>query len=136
MAVALTGARLSASSEEEELKERETIAIFITKVWKLVETPEYNKYIHWSDVSSSIIEWHLLILYSYTQNGKTFVVCDYPNFAREVLPHYFKHSNFSSFVRQLNLCTFNTAYTSRCQGYSRVIKVIQFLPIYIIIITR
>ncbi len=61
MAVALTGARLSVSSEEEELKERETIAIFITKVWKLVETPEYNKYIHWSDVSSPIIEWHLLI---------------------------------------------------------------------------
>ncbi len=25
---------------------------------------------------------------------------------------------------------------SRCQGYSRVIKVIQFLPVYIFIITR
>ncbi|XP_064398216.1 heat shock factor protein-like isoform X2 [Halichondria panicea] len=86
--MALTGARPSPPSGEEELKEKEAIAIFITKVWKIVESPEYNKYIHWSD------------------NGKTFVVCDYPNFAREVLPHYFKHSNFSSFVRQLNLYGF------------------------------
>ncbi len=28
------------------------------------------------------------------------------------------------------------SFISRCQGYSRVIKVIQFLPVYIFIITQ
>lgn len=35
----------------EDLKGKETVATFITKVWKIVQNPEYNKYIHWSDVS-------------------------------------------------------------------------------------
>ena len=38
------------------------------------------------------------------QDGKTFVVKDTQRLAETVLPKYFKHRNFSSFVRQLNLC--------------------------------
>ena len=44
-----------------------------------------------------------------TQSGKTFIVKDYPTLAKEVLPLYFKHSNFNSFVRQLNLCKYYTS---------------------------
>lgn len=42
----------------------------------------------------------------WSEAGDNFVVKNVDQFAKEVLPQYFKHSNFSSFARQLNFYGF------------------------------
>lgn len=46
-----------------------------------------------------IIEW--------TDNGNCFIVKNKDLFENEILPKYFKHKKFSSFVRQLNMYDFH-----------------------------
>jgi len=43
---------------------------------------------------------------SWSSDGKSFVIRDVDSFAKNVLPLYFKHSKFASFVRQLNFYSF------------------------------
>jgi heat shock transcription factor, other eukaryote len=57
---------------------------FLTKTYQLVEDPEVDDVISWNE------------------DGSAFVVWRPAEFARDILPTYFKHNNFSSFVRQLN----------------------------------
>ncbi|KAB2611601.1 heat stress transcription factor A-4c-like [Pyrus ussuriensis x Pyrus communis] len=59
-------------------------APFLTKTYDLVDDPSSNHMVSWSE------------------SGSSFVVWDPTEFAKEMLPMYFKHNNFSSFVRQLN----------------------------------
>ncbi|KAF6145803.1 hypothetical protein GIB67_016252 [Kingdonia uniflora] len=59
-------------------------APFLTKTYELVEDPSTDDMISWND------------------SGSSFVVWKSAEFARDLLPKYFKHNNFSSFVRQLN----------------------------------
>ncbi|KAL3507827.1 hypothetical protein ACH5RR_033209 [Cinchona calisaya] len=57
---------------------------FLTKTYDLVDDPNTNDVVCWS------------------KGNNSFVVLDPQTFAINLLPRYFKHNNFSSFVRQLN----------------------------------
>ncbi|KAK8566245.1 hypothetical protein V6N13_021320 [Hibiscus sabdariffa] len=59
-------------------------APFLTKTYTLVDDP----------ITDDVISWN--------ENGTAFVVWKNADFAKDLLPKYFKHDNFSSFVRQLN----------------------------------
>lgn len=59
-------------------------APFLTKTYHLVDDPATDDIVSWGE------------------DENTFVVWRPPEFARDLLPNYFKHNNFSSFVRQLN----------------------------------
>ncbi|BFG38055.1 hypothetical protein CerSpe_243290 [Prunus speciosa] len=68
---------------------------FLLKTYMLVEDPTTDDVISWND------------------DGSAFVVWQPAEFARDLLPTLFKHSNFSSFVRQLNTYGFRKVSTSR-----------------------
>ncbi|XP_041428545.1 heat shock factor protein 3-like [Xenopus laevis] len=62
--------------------------VFLTKLWVLVE----------DSANCDMIAWNT--------NGQTFCILDEQRFTKEILPRYFKHSNLSSFIRQLNMYGF------------------------------
>jgi heat shock transcription factor, other eukaryote len=57
---------------------------FLTKTFDLVEDPSTDAVVSWSHAGNSFVVWDPYV------------------FAEAQLPRLFKHSNFSSFVRQLN----------------------------------
>ncbi|XP_028779055.1 heat shock factor protein HSF30 [Neltuma alba] len=57
---------------------------FLTKTFEMVEDPSTDPVVSWSRARNSFIVW------------------DSHKFSTTILPRYFKHGNFSSFIRQLN----------------------------------
>lgn len=57
---------------------------FLSKTYEFVDDPNTDHIVSWSRGNNSFIVW------------------DPQSFAMNILPRYFKHNNFSSFVRQLS----------------------------------
>jgi osomolarity two-component system response regulator SKN7 len=62
---------------------------FVKKLFLMLEDNSYENIVRW------------------THKGDSFVVLDTNEFTKEILPRHFKHSNFASFVRQLNKYDFH-----------------------------
>ena len=73
----------------DKYKKRSESPNFLIKLYQILESPEYEKIIHWSD------------------DGKSFIVQNLHDFTEYVLPKFFKHNNYSSFIRQLNMYDFH-----------------------------
>ncbi|QCD97406.1 heat shock transcription factor 1 [Vigna unguiculata] len=77
---------------------------FLLKTYMLVEDP----------ATDNVVSWNA--------DGTAFVVWQPAEFARDLLPTLFKHSNFSSFVRQLNTYGFRKVATSRWEFLNEKFK--------------
>jgi len=74
---------------------------FLTKLYDMVNCEKYQSLIHWSG------------------DGKAVCITNIKQFSEIVLPQYFKHSKFASFLRQLNMYNF---YTTRQEPELREFK--------------
>ncbi|RLV94495.1 Heat shock transcription factor [Spathaspora sp. JA1] len=75
----------SSSKRKRETPGTKTRPAFVMKIWSMVNDPSNQEYIRWNE------------------DGKTFQVFYREEFMKKILPKYFKHNNFASFVRQLNM---------------------------------
>lgn len=71
---------------------------FLTKIFEIVDDP----------MNDAIVSWN--------RGGQSFVVWDPRAFSTNLLPRFFKHNNFSSFIRQLN--TYVSTYHFLCEIFT------------------
>lgn len=79
---------------------------FLSKMYEMVNDHSTNAIVSWSQSNSSFIVWNQL------------------EFASKLLPRFFKHNNYSSFIRQLN------TYVSFGTQFSVLVSVLFGCPFY------
>ena len=67
---------------------------FLLKLYEILNNEDYNKIIHWS------------------KNGAYIIITNIHALTKKILPIYFNHQNYSSFVRQLNMYNFHKIRTN------------------------
>ncbi|TFY50280.1 hypothetical protein EVJ58_g11113 [Rhodofomes roseus] len=82
---------------------------FVTKLYQMINDPKSAQFIQWTEL------------------GTSFVVSNVGEFSRTILGSHFKHNNFSSFVRQLNMYGFHKINrTPRAQRTSADVQTWEF----------
>uniref|UniRef100_V5ETH8 HSF-type DNA-binding domain-containing protein n=2 Tax=Kalmanozyma brasiliensis (strain GHG001) TaxID=1365824 RepID=V5ETH8_KALBG len=84
-----SGSHFSASDSLRAIPTNKNNPAFLNKLRSMVDDPNTDELIRWSP------------------DGASFFVPNHVRFGDEVLPRFFKHNRFSSFVRQLNMYGFH-----------------------------
>ncbi|KAG2202805.1 hypothetical protein INT46_009965 [Mucor plumbeus] len=84
-----TNAKMVMNPSQIQRNKLQNVPAFLNKLYNMVDDHTTDELIRWSD------------------DGLSFIVVRHEEFAKKVLPRFFKHSNFSSFVRQLNMYGFH-----------------------------
>jgi heat shock transcription factor len=71
------------------IQEKNTLPAFLNKLYGMVNAPETDPWVHWAE------------------DGESFIIPNNTALEEQVLGHHFKHNNFASFVRQLNMYGFH-----------------------------
>lgn len=71
---------------------------FLQKTFSILDNPDLHRIICWND------------------SGTSFLVKNVTELCEDVLPVYFKHSNYASFVRQLNMYDFHKVREGLCDN--------------------
>ncbi|PHH81401.1 hypothetical protein CDD82_878 [Ophiocordyceps australis] len=79
----------SQKAKREAQAKRKQIPPFVQKLRSFLEDPKNEDFIRWSE------------------KGDSFIVIDEDEFAKTLIPELFKHNNYASFVRQLNMYGFH-----------------------------
>ena len=77
---------VKSSSDRVDSSSSSSVAPFLRKCYEMVDDSSTDSIISWS-----------------TNGDNSFVISDTTVFSAQLLPKYFKHSNLSSFIRQLNI---------------------------------
>ncbi|CAK59784.1 unnamed protein product (macronuclear) [Paramecium tetraurelia] len=85
------------SKENLILQQQSSIPSFLTKTYDILEVQCCSN-IQNSNYSD-IIQWN--------EEGQAFIIKKPYEFAKKILPKYFKHNNYTSFIRQLNIYDFH-----------------------------
>ena len=70
---------------------------FLSKLYQILSEKDYSQYIHWS------------------HDGLSVIISDPTGLTKKVLPKFYNHHNYASFVRQLNMYNFQNSHRSQKQ---------------------
>ena len=76
---------------------------FLVKLYKILNESEYSSFIHWGS------------------DGQSIIISDSNGLTKKVLPKYYNHHNFASFVRQLNMYNFHKIRNENKNGEQKYI---------------
>lgn len=106
-------------------KKPRAVSSFLKKTYELLNVLFFSTQ---NDENQDVVRW--------APNGIGFIVLNEDIFSKDVLPRYFKHSNYSSFVRQVRNCLLSSTCTTFIRFERTTLKAISIISALIGLMRR